>query len=69
MISSYILPPIAILCIFIQAIQQVRHLKKATKTKKQKESLKKATNSDLESRAYSQKYHAPHTIYSMYFFL
>ena len=44
-------------------------LEESNKKKKKKESLKKATNSDLESRAYSQKYHAPHTIYSMYFFL
>ena len=36
MISSHILPPIAILCIFMEAIQQVRHLKKATKRTKRK---------------------------------
>ena len=36
MTSSRILPPTAISCIFIVAIQQVRHLKKATKRTKGK---------------------------------
>ena len=36
MISSHRIPPIAILCIFIGAIQQVRHLKKVTKRTKRK---------------------------------
>ena len=58
-LTSHRIPPIAILCIFIEAIQQVRHLGK--------EQSQKATKNGIERRACSHQSDTPHTDSSMFF--
>ena len=57
MISSHGIPTIAILCIFIGPIQQVRHLGRERKQ------TKKAAKNDIERRACSQKIDIPHKFF------
>ena len=62
-VASHRIPTIAILCIFIESIQQVHHLGRKSEKKK------KATENDIERRACRQKSHVPLTNSSMYFLL
>ena len=61
MVASHRIPTIAILCIFIRAIQQVGSLGR------RREKTKKATESDIERKACSEKSDVPHTDSTMYF--
>ena len=58
---SHRIPPIAILCIFIGAIQQVRHLKRRVD--------KESNKNDIDGKACSQKSDVSHINSSLHFFL
>ena len=62
MVSSQRIPTIAILCIFIGALQQVLQMGK------RREKTKKATENHIESSTCSQKSDVPHTNSSMHRF-
>ena len=62
MVSSHSIPSIAILRIFLAAIQQTHQVGRGM------EKTKKATENDIERKECSQKSNAPHIISSMFFF-
>ena len=60
--SSHRTPAIAILYVYIGAIQQLRHLRRG------REWTKEATVNDIERKSFSQKSDVPHTNSSMHVF-